>query len=91
MRATFIWNRCYTISPTFPRCRRLQSLFRRDPRGVHLARVEDGEMQKGLHHPQLNINENDLLKGTALFVKLALDTLQELKKEKSYLSEIQAE
>lgn len=48
-------------------------------------------MQKGLHHPQLNINEKALLKGTALFVKLALDTLQELKKEKSYLSEIQAE
>lgn len=43
------------------------------------TQLEDDEKQKGLHDPQFDINEAALAKGTALFVQLALDTLEELK------------
>lgn len=44
------------------------------------TRLEDSEEQRALHDPQFDLNEDALKKGTALFTKLAINTLNELKK-----------
>lgn len=44
------------------------------------SRLEDDAKQRGLHDPQFDIHEAALAKGTALFVQVAIDTLEELKK-----------
>lgn len=44
------------------------------------TKLEDAENQRGLHDPMFQINEDALMKGTALFTKLAINTLNELKK-----------
>ncbi|MED1673685.1 M20 family metallopeptidase [Pallidibacillus thermolactis] len=44
------------------------------------TRLEDTEKQKGLHDSMFQINEEALIKGSALLTKLAINTLNELKK-----------
>lgn len=46
------------------------------------TKVEDKE-QKGLHDAQFDINEESLEKGTSLLVKVAINTLEELKTNKN--------